>query len=221
MSEDLPNPESMESGSTRSEPTMPGPYDWADHYTKGDTPWDLGAAHPDLVARIAAGEFEPPRTGARALVPGCGKGHDALALAQAGWVVVALDYVPEVQTILGAQLAKFGGEVVLGDALEFAPDERFDLIWEHTFFCAIDPSDRPRYAELIRRVLAPGGQHAAIVFPLDKPEEEGGPPHGFNASTLDDLLGDEFRRLTEEPVGQGVGKRTRPERFSLLERRGA
>jgi methyl halide transferase len=219
MSEDVPQSTNRQSKNGQSDPTMPGPYDWADHYTRGDTPWDLGAAHPDLIARIAAGEFDPPKPGARALVPGCGKGHDALALAQAGWTVVALDYVPEVQTILGAQLAKFGGQVILGDALDYSPDQPFDLIWEHTFFCAIDPTDRERYADLIRRALVPDGKHAAIVFPLDKPVEEGGPPHGFNAGTLDALLGEEFRRVIEEPVGQGVGKRSRPERYSLLKRR--
>ncbi|MEL6712741.1 MAG: hypothetical protein AAFP86_03160, partial [Planctomycetota bacterium] len=62
--------------------------DWADRYRAGDTPWDIGGPHPELSIRLQDGRLAPPEPGeSRALVPGAGRGHDAIALARRGWQV--------------------------------------------------------------------------------------------------------------------------------------
>jgi SAM-dependent methyltransferase len=61
---------------------------WQARYDTADTPWDLGEPAPALLEWLKMN----PGQGRRALVPGCGRGHDALALAQAGWGVVAVDF---------------------------------------------------------------------------------------------------------------------------------
>ncbi|MHC4822112.1 MAG: hypothetical protein ACYTDX_10385, partial [Planctomycetota bacterium] len=76
-----------------------GPEDWGARYESGETPWDKGAAHPELVRRLEIDGLGC-RTyghGARAFVPGCGRGWDAEALARAGWEVTGMDFVPELK----------------------------------------------------------------------------------------------------------------------------
>src|SRR6478609_6306354 len=50
--------------------------EWDKRYQSGETPWEKGRAHPELVAFLR----RQPLNGC-VLVPGCGHGHDARALA--------------------------------------------------------------------------------------------------------------------------------------------
>src|SRR5262245_37991695 len=63
---------------------------WESRYEAKDTGWDLGAAAPPIAELFArAGAPKPP---GRAIVVGCGKGHDALHLAKLGFDVLAVDF---------------------------------------------------------------------------------------------------------------------------------
>jgi SAM-dependent methyltransferase len=175
--------------------------DWAARYADGDTPWDKGAAHPELERRIELGQLSPTGAG-RALVPGCGRGHDAAALAEAGWSVTALDVVDALLPACRAAIEAAGGEVVIADALAYGDGEpaRFELFFEHTFLCAIHPSERPQWAALVERSLVPGGRLAHVVFPADKPSDQGGPPHGTHPEQVRALLGEAFEEQLLEPA---------------------
>lgn len=171
---------------------------WAERYDAGDTPWDIGEPHGEILRRIATGELAPRGAG-RALVPGCGRGHDALALARAGWSVVGVDFAPGLGAELGPRLAELGGEYVEGDALSLERGT-FDLVLEHTFHCALPPEERPRWAALMRRSVAPGGDLAVLIFPGDKPLADGGPPYRTVATELGELLGEGFELVADEPA---------------------
>ena len=54
--------------------------DWEERYRQADTPWDKGVAHPAVVRWLAE---HPGRMTGAVLVPGCGLGHDARAIAAA------------------------------------------------------------------------------------------------------------------------------------------
>ncbi len=195
-----------------------GPLDWAQRYQSGDTPWDLGAAHPELLARIAAGRLSMAPGRRRALVGGAGRGHDALALAQAGWQVTAIDLVDATAGELAARLGSLGGNFCVEDALEHVARAPYDLIFEHTFFCAIDPALRPRWAELVSRSLASDGRLWALVFPVGKPASEGGPPYGTTAADFAAALGAKFVLAVDEPARHAVARRTWPERWAEFSR---
>ncbi|MBT5405009.1 MAG: hypothetical protein HOL27_03540, partial [Candidatus Marinimicrobia bacterium] len=60
----------------------------------------------------------------------------------------------------------------------------FDYVIEQTCFCAIDPSRRNDYADVVQSILKPGGQLIGLWFPLDKTMEEGGPPW---ATSIDEV----------------------------------
>lgn len=192
---------------------------WAERYATGDTPWDLGGPHPELARRIAAGELEPARTTQRrALVAGCGRGYDALALARAGWQVTAIDGVADLGPALAPQLSALSGTFLVADALAYEPAEPFDLVFDHTFFCAIDIAQREAHGALTRRALRVGGHCVALAFPVGKPHEEGGPPFGFDARDFSRALGADFELLLDEPVHAPAPDRPWPERWSVWRR---
>lgn len=178
---------------TRGDQGHPGPEAWNARYAGADTPWDLGRAHPELVHRLP--ELGPP---GRAFVGGAGRAHDALALARHGWQVVATDWAPDAAEA-GVELARLGSRYVVTDSLAYE-DSLFDLVFEHTFFCAIDPSQRRDYGAMANRIVAPGGRLAAIVFPVGKHPTTGGPPWGISTAMLDTALGAAFTLQTDEPV---------------------
>lgn len=168
--------------------------DWEQRYRSGDTPWDKGAAHPALAAWLEKNTLTD-----RILVPGCGAGHDVRALAAGGAEVTGLDVAPSAIEAAG-RFPRAGKEVyVTGDF--FHPPAgwggAFDGIFEHTCFCAIEPSDRPAYAASAAALLRPGGRLLAIFY-LDPGRNEDGPPYGCTREELGALFSPAFRLLSEE-----------------------
>ena len=104
---------------------------WTERYASADTPWDLGTPHPELSLRLQDGRLAPPVEGARALVPGAGWGHDAIALARRGWVVTAVDFVGSLEARVAPLLERHGGKFVVADALSLEFDEPFDQRYLH------------------------------------------------------------------------------------------
>ncbi|MEM8711062.1 MAG: methyltransferase domain-containing protein [Planctomycetota bacterium] len=207
------SPQSDEDGAQEPDPG----FDWSARYAAADTPWDIGAPHPELSLRLQNGTLAPPHDGARALVPGCGNGHDAIALARRGWDVTAVDLVPTLAHDLGPQLEKLGGRFIVGDALRL-DDGAFDLIWDHTFFCAIDPGLRPAWGERAAQLVKPAGQYAALVFTVGKPITEGGPPFGMSGEVLIETLGSLFRQREGERASRSLKRRTWHEYWFLAEK---
>lgn len=216
----------MPDPSSESQPPRE-PFDWVGRYRDQDTPWDLGAAHPELQLRQGEAALDPSRGGGRALVPGCGRGHDALQLARLGFTVTGIDRVDQLGEECGPRLARLGGQYLVVDALAFdsslsGPESSgaggFDLIFDHTFLCAIDPTDRPRWAQMVERNLAPGGRLVVLGFPADKPWSEGGPPWRTNREELEQALGPDWQTLLDEPLRAPLARRDWEERWLILGR---
>lgn len=191
---------------------------WSERYLADNTPWDHGAPHPELERLLEEGALAPPRPGARALVPGCGRGHDAVALAAAGWSVTAIDFAPEASGVAGPAIAARGGDVLLEDALAHRPTAPYDLLWEHTFFCAIEPEQRRRYGDLAARVLRPGARLVALLFPVGKLADTGGPPWGVSLSDLETALGAGFLLRLADEAQRTITDRSWREELAVFER---
>lgn len=174
-----------------------GPH-WNSAYVSGETRWDLGAANPVLTEALT---HEPLlATPGRAFVPGGGRGHDAHALSEAGWDVVEIDVSAQAIDYLTAHYPAVKG--IAGDALD--PDfalaqlgEPVDLLWDHTFFCALSPAARPRVGELARAVVKPGGLVASCVFPIGR-LDAGGPPYRYQVEDMTAVL-DGFELVSQGP----------------------
>lgn len=176
---------------------------WAKGVNIGER-WDKGAALPELVKQLSAGSL--PR-GARALVPGCGRGCDVEALVNSRLYesVVGLDISESATTVannyLGARKLHGEYEVIVGDFFNedtLAPG--FTLIYGYAFFCAIDVEVRPLWAKRMKELLHIGGVLITVMYPMGKPREEGGSPHGVSENDYAELLeGDGGFRMTDGP----------------------
>ncbi len=168
--------------------TVDEPGSWDARYANEDTPWDLGGPPPALVELLDATPADEPR--GRVLVPGAGRGHDAIAWAVAGHRVTAVDFAPRALEACAALAAAAGVSVegVVADVLELPESLRgsFDLVWEHTCFCALPPAARERYAGSMAAALAPDGRLVALLWNHGNPD---GPPF--------DVTRDDVRRVFE------------------------
>lgn len=168
---------------------------WEELYQIGDTHWDKGEASPGLVDWLERkkGDFQ-----GSVLVPGCGFGHDVRALAMAGFDVLGLDVAPSAVAGATEHPLNAGLKVLfeVGDFFSKPPDsDQFDFVFEHTFFCAIDPSQRDHYVESLLQWLKPGGHFLAIHYLLPKDEE--GPPFGTDIEEVKERFSPHLELLDE------------------------
>lgn len=145
---------------------MPGPDSafWQERFATRHTPWDRGAAGPQLGAWIAQGLFAP---GSRVAVPGCGAGHELPALAAAGCRVTAIDYTAAAVQAARERLDAAGVTavaVVQADVLAWQPDAPLDAVYEQTCLCALYPDRWRDYADCLHRWLRPAGTLAALFM---------------------------------------------------------
>jgi SAM-dependent methyltransferase len=169
--------------------------DWEDHYRRGEMPWDKGEASPALLESL-----QRVSVSGRVLVPGCGLGYDVRALAANGAEVVGLDLSPTAVKEAEA-LPRVAGERYLhGDFFALPPElaGSFDWIFEHTCYCAIDPSRRCDYVAACARALRPGGQFLGVFY-LDPGQTlaTDGPPFETNLAALDETFSPHFDLIQE------------------------
>lgn len=147
---------------------------WENLYQAGDLRWDKGAPAPGLTDFLAAHLNLPGET---VCVPGGGTGHDAGAWAQAGFRVYGYDIAPSAVRLSRerAVASNWQGHFRPADFLRDPAPFPFDWVFEHTLFCAIQPSERELYVAAVSRWLKPGGNFLAIHYLI--PDTEG-PPFG-------------------------------------------
>lgn len=180
---------------------------WKSAWKDRDVPWDAGAAPPELEQLVS----EERLPAGRALVPGCGSGYDVFALASPERTTVGLDLASGAEARfeeLRAErdISPSQAPFVTADFFEYQPAERFDLVWDYTFLCAIEPERRERWAERMFELLEPGGMVAALLFPVVRPgvppvsEDGSGPPYRLTPDLAATLLADSFDRQKLRPA---------------------
>ncbi|XP_038678869.1 probable thiol methyltransferase 2 isoform X2 [Tripterygium wilfordii] len=130
---------------------------WDRCWEEGLTPWDLGKPTPILLHLHKTGAL---RKG-RALVPGCG------SLSS---------------TSPNAKYFTF----LKADFFSWSPTELFDLIFDYTFFCAIEPEMRSEWAHQIQKFLKPEGELITLMFPIS--HHVGGPPFKVSIADYEEVL---------------------------------
>jgi SAM-dependent methyltransferase len=150
---------------------------WENRYETGDMPWEKGEASPGLVDFLAS---HPDMKRGTVCIPGCGLGHDVREFAKAGFDAYGFDLAPSAISLAGKITKSVGlsAKFALADFLRDEPPQKFDWLFEHTLFCAINPDERDEYVRAVLRWLKPGGIYLAVnYFIID---DDDGPPWPTN-----------------------------------------
>jgi hypothetical protein len=198
--------------------------------------FDIAGPHACLTAAIRAGAVPA----GRALVPGCGRGYDVVALAAPDRFVVGLDLstkcVEEARAHVSAALpagspAAAAWDVRVGDFFA-SPAEQYTFIYDYTFLCALLPARRAEWAAQMAALLSPGGTLMTLQFPLgpygethplDAPLDfTKGPPFLLTTAMYADLLlpaGFELVSANDVPPAMSFPKRAGVEAVAVWRRK--
>ena len=133
---------------------------WDNRYKKFDDRWDLGEISPPLKAYFD----QLTNKNLKILIPGGGNSHEAEYLYKLGFTNI---YVVDVSKTAFQNFTKRvpnfpKTHLIHKDFFELT--DKFDLIIEQTFFCAINPDLRSKYVEKVYNLLLPEGKLVGLLF---------------------------------------------------------
>jgi SAM-dependent methyltransferase len=192
--------------------------DWDERYRRGDIQWDKGV--PSLPMRQY---LERRPVSGRALVPGCGHGHEVLLAVEHGLDAIGLDIAPTAVMEARALYPKLAERFVVGDLFDPAVAMRgaFDVVLEHTCMSGLPPALRADYRRGIDLTLRPGGLLIGVWFinPNLGPGEQG-PPFPFSVPALTALFADGYEIVADYVPDAAFPGREGRERVRVLRRAG-
>lgn len=181
---------------------------WDMRYLKSETGWDIGTASEPLRQYFD----QLTDRNLRILIPGCGNAHEADYLVQKNFTNVSvLDIAPSATDALQQRL---GGRAKIWLQDFFDHQAEYDLVIEQTFFCALDPALRSRYAEKMSQLLAPNGKLVGVLF--DAPMNENQPPFGGSIDEYFILFEPYFDIQVLAPCYNSIKPRQNTEAFMIL-----
>ncbi len=191
---------------------------WEAIYKNGEAFWNKGGPSPPLRRHL---ERHPVR--GRALIPGCGHGHEVALAVDHGLDATGLDIAPTGVAEACALYPHLAGRFVTADFFEPPEDlhGQFDLMLEHTCMSGLHPSLRPGYRRGMDLMLRPGGLVIGVWFiepDLDPGEE--GPPFPFSIPDLTAFFADGYEVIDDYVPDVAFAGREGRERIRVLRRLG-
>lgn len=179
----------MENSSGSNKPDF-----WNVRYAEGRTPWDFGGVPSGLKSFLQ----RAPGAG-KVLIPGCGSGYEVKAFHDAGYEALAIDFSPAAVEQAKHVLGPLADRVILGDFFSYDfGEQRFDIIYERTFLCALTPARWPDYVNKIGDLLLPGGRLIGAF--LHGQRSSSGPPFPISEDEAKELFTKRFQLLRSEPT---------------------
>ncbi len=195
---------------------------WNERWQKGETGWDMGSPSTPLKEYIDGLDSNEDKY-LKILIPGCGNAYEAEYLNAKGFRnVYVVDFAKKALDEFATRVPGFPKDhLICSDFFELS-EKNFDLILEQTFFCAINPIMRIRYAEKMFELLAPKGKLVGLLFndpKLGIDPETSGPPFGGNEKIYRAILSPYFSFDKFEPATNSIAPRAGRELFINLHRR--
>jgi SAM-dependent methyltransferase len=189
---------------------------WDKYYDQNRDGWDLGRATPVFKRLASSARFKPGRM----LVLGAGRGYDAREFSRHGFQVTAVDFASNAVKEMNRLVEDDAPVQIMQQDIFTFPNEydgTFDYILEYVCFCAIDPNRRNEYADVVSRLLKPGGLFIDLAYPLDG--RTNGPPFGFTDKELLDLFEKRgFKLLSREKPDDSISRRKSAEELFVFQK---
>ena len=188
---------------------------WEERYQLADTPWDTGAITPPLKKFIDQLNDQEIRI----LIPGAGRAHEADYLIKNGFQNTFIcDWSEKAIAEFQRNHPKFPEDQLLIQDF-FQIDQKFDLILEQTFFCALPPSQRTAYSEKTAALLQYEGIVAGLLFAHEFPFT--GPPFGGTEAEYRQLFSPNFHIIEMQISPDSIQPRLGNELFFRMKKKQA
>jgi len=175
-------------------------------YLVGLKPWDSSVMPPELVAVVEGDGHLPP---GRFLDVGCGPGSNSIYMAEKGWDVTGVDFVPRAIAMARRKLA--AGDVkagfLVGDVTrlgELGLEPGFDFVFDKGCFHSIPDELRDAYVSSVTPLARPGATMLMFCFVRgDKPSRVG--PRGVDRTEVARRFASGWE-MVSETNGPGFGR---------------
>ena len=183
---------------------------WNNKYKNNKIGWDLGEISPPLKAYFDQLENKELKI----LIPGGGNSYEAEYLFKNGFKnVFVVDVSETALKNIKKRVPNFP-EAQLMHTNFFDLETTFDLVIEQTFFCAINPELRPKYATKMHSILNPKGKLVGLLF--DAVLNDNHPPFGGNKKEYLSYFKECFKILKMESCYNSYHNREGMELFVQL-----
>jgi len=175
---------------------------WSNRYTTHQTGWDIGMASTPIKTYIDQLEDK----NIQILIPGCGNAWEALYLFDNGFKHVTLiDISSVLVNDIRKKFINTGYQVIHGDF--FQHHNKYDLVLEQTFFCALHPAYRIEYVKHMYEILNPGGKLSGVLFNTYFDHGMNRPPFGGTMAEYDELFRHYFKTYNIEICHNSINPR--------------
>jgi len=187
---------------------------WENRYAKQETGWDMGSISPPLMHYFQTLTDRSQKI----LIPGCGNAWEAAWLHEHHFSAVTIIDIAKAPLLhFTEKNPTFPKDhIINGDFFNLSGS--FNLIIEQTFFCAIHPSMRMRYAQKMAALLKPGGLLAVLFF-NDSSLSNESPPFRCLEDEYKSLFSEYFTFKKWELATDSISPRAGRELFLILEKK--
>jgi hypothetical protein len=184
---------------------------WNERYLKAETGWDLNQVSPPIKSYID----QLSDKSVRILIAGCGNAYEAEYLLQQGFTNITLvDLAPALVERLKVKFKDTDIKIIQADI--FQHEGEYDLIFEQTLFCALNPELREKYARKMESLLAQKGKLVGLLFNCNF--EKMGPPFGGDKADYKKLFSEYFHLKTIDDCYNSTTPRAGNELFVIFEK---
>lgn len=185
---------------------------WNTKYKKNQIGWDLGEISPPLKAYFE----QLINKNIKILIPGGGNSYEAEWLFKNGFQNVFVVELSEIALQNLKNRVPDFPSLQLIHADFFDVNDSFDLIVEQTFFCAIHPKLREKYAKKMYELLHPNGKLVGLLFHAILNENH--PPYGGNRNEYMNYFESYFTIHLMENSHNSISSRQGMELFFILQK---
>jgi SAM-dependent methyltransferase len=180
---------------------------WTERYDAGKDGWDLGCISPPIKEYID----QLTNKDIKILIPGAGNSHEAEYIHNQGFTNL---YVCDISNVpldnLQERVTTFPVDnLIYGNFFEI--QDKFDLVLEQTFFCALNPSLRQDYIEQMSKIIKPKGNLIGLLFSMEFDRE--GPPFGGVMNNYKAMFSKKFDIRVITPCTNSIESRMGSELF--------
>ncbi|MBI3511866.1 MAG: SAM-dependent methyltransferase [Bacteroidetes bacterium] len=189
---------------------------WSGRWKEGNTKWDIGYPSPPLQEYLDGVSNKDEKI----LIPGCGNAYEAEYLWKKGFTRVYLvDIAEKALEEFSKRVPDFPKDHLINkDFFDLEGINYWNLILEQTFFCALHPSLRKKYAVKMNELLTPAGRLVGVLF-NDPLLTDDSPPFRGSEEEYRAIFSPYFTFTKMEPARNSIPPRAGRELFIDLRKK--